>query len=255
VSAVPAGVVWAFLGAAAALLAILGALGVSLVVYQRRFVRMHREYADGLILAQESERAWVAREIHDDTLQRILVLMHEIDDWTAGKLPSVPLSSRVAALRAELEDLSASLRQMAYHLHPSFHNEGGLMPMLERLAGDLSQSSGLQIEVRAGTTPPPALDDEQSLVVYRIAQEALANVVRHAGSGSAVIEVSGLNHSIQMRVEDEGAGFDASNPPRKGLGLISMMERARSAGGMLSLESHPGGGTRVQLKLPVRNGA
>jgi signal transduction histidine kinase len=249
------GIAWAFIGACLALLVILFTLGAGLVIYQRRFVRMHREYADGLIIAQENERAWVAREIHDDTLQRILVLMHEVDSWTNGTTPVVPLSSRVEALRSELEDLSASLRQMAYRLHPSFHSEGGLMPMLERLAGDLSESTGLNIQVRAGEPPPPELDDEQSLVVYRIAQEALANVVRHAGGDQAILEVSGVNHSIQVRVTDNGAGFDAANPPRRGLGLISMMERARSAGGMLSLESQPGGGTRVQLKLPVRNGA
>jgi signal transduction histidine kinase len=216
---------------------------------------MHRKYADGLIAAQESERAWVAQEIHDDTLQRILVLIHELDDWTTGRSATIPLGSRVGALRTELEDLSASLRQMAYRLHPSFHQEGGLMPMLERLAGDMAQSSGLEVEIREGSPPPPTLGTEQSLVVYRIAQEALANVVRHAGSDRAVVEVSGVNHSIQLSVQDFGTGFDADRPPRRGLGLTSMTERARSAGGMLSLESHPGGGTRVQLKLPVRNGA
>ena len=253
-TAIP-GVAWAFIGACLALLVILLALGVSLVVYQRRFVTMHRAYSDRLIAAQEEERAWVAEEIHDDALQRILVLIHELDDWTSGATPTVPLGARVTALRTELEDLSASLRRMAYRLHPSFHDQGGLMPMLERLAGEMGQNTGLRVEVREGATPAPALNADQSLVVYRVAQEALTNVVRHAGSDWALIQIQGVNHSIELRVEDHGAGFDAAHPPRTGLGLTTMMERARSAGGMLSLDSQPGGGTRVQLKLPVRNEA
>ena len=216
---------------------------------------MHREYADGLVAAQEAERAWIAQEVHDDTLQRILVLIHEVDGWSMGKLPASSIPARAEALRTELEDLSASLRQMAYRLHPAFHKEGGLMPMLRRLAQDIRASAGLEIEVREGSTAPPALSDEQSLVVYRIAQEALANIVRHAGSDRALVEVGGVNQSITLCVQDFGKGFDAARPPRRGLGLTGMTERARSAGGMLSFESHPGKGTRVQLKLPVRNGA
>lgn len=234
---------------------ILLSLGAALVIYQRRFVAMHRDYADGLIAAQEEERAWVAREVHDDALQRILMLIHELDGWTSGKSPDVALEVRAAALRTELEDLSASLRQMAYRLHPSFHAQDGLMPMLERLAAEVTQSAGLRIDLRTGGRPPQPLSAEQSLVVYRVAQEALSNVVRHAQSDWALVEVQGEDHAVTLRVEDYGKGFDAARPARRGLGLTSMSERARAAGGMLSLESHPGGGTRVQLRLPVRNGS
>ena len=255
VPAASSAIAWAFVAAGLALVVLLTATALVLVVYQRRFVTMHRAYSDQLIAAQELERAWVAQEVHDDALQRILMLIHELDTWTSGNTPAVPLGDRVTALRTELEDLSASLRRMAYRLHPSFHEQGGLMPMLERLAAEIGQMTGLRVEVRAGDPPPPDLTADQSLVVYRVAQEALANVVRHAGSDWALIQVQGVNHSIELRVEDRGAGFDTARPPRRGLGLTSMMERARSAGGMLSLESHPGGGTRVQLKLPVRTEA
>jgi signal transduction histidine kinase len=94
----------------------------------------------------------------------------------------------------------------------------------------------------------------QSLAVYRIAQEALTNVVKHARSPKAAIEIWGTDRLLEMRIEDFGAGFVTNGAPPRGLGLTSMVERARSAGGMLSVESYPDGGTQVHLRLPV-NGA
>ena len=97
-------VVWIFLSAGLALAVILLFFGVALVLYQRRFVGMHRAYADGLLNAQEQERAWVAREVHDDALQRIMMLLHELDALSEenGSAPAVP--ERLSGFRAELED-------------------------------------------------------------------------------------------------------------------------------------------------------
>ncbi|MFI4978485.1 MAG: sensor histidine kinase [Solirubrobacterales bacterium] len=237
-----------------ALAVILLALGAALVIYQRRFVTLHRSYADGLLNAQEQERAAVAREVHDDALQRILILMQDLDEWSTKPEKSAPVPQRVGALRADLEDLSATLRQMAYRLHPSFHQEEGIVSMLQRLASDVDRG-GVQIEVRDKLAQQPSLSADQSLAVYRIAQEALSNVVRHAGPTRAVIEVAAEDHALELTVEDYGAGFDSAAPRRSGLGLTSMAERARVLGGALSVESHPGGGTRVRLRLPVGNGA
>lgn len=254
VSASTGAVAWVFISAGLALAVILLALGVALVVYQRRFVTLHRSYADGLLNAQEQERAAVAREVHDDALQRILILMQDLDEWSTQPDKSAPVPQRVGALRADLEDLSATLRQMAYRLHPSFHQEEGIVAMLERLAADVDRG-GVHVELRDRLTAAPVLTAEQSLAVYRIAQEALSNVVRHAGPTRAVIQVAAQDHALELTVEDYGAGFNAGAPRREGLGLTSMAERARVLGGALSVESHPGGGTRVRLRLPVGNGA
>jgi two-component system sensor histidine kinase NreB len=242
------GVAWAFLSACAALIVLLIALGVALVLYQRRFVSVHRLYADGLVRAQEEERAWVAREVHDDALQRIMMLVHELDGWHEHANGD---AARIEALRGELEDLSASLRRMAYRLHPSFLREMGVVAMVQQFANEIRQVGGLQVEVRSPATPFPPLAAEQSLVIYRIVQEALSNVRRHAGSARAVVEFGARGTTIEVRIEDYGAGFDQARPPRRGLGLTSMTERARAAGGLLSIESYPGGGTRVHLKLPA----
>jgi len=225
-------------------------LGIALVAYQRRFVSLHRAHAEGLLKAQEHERAWVAQEVHDDALQRIMLLQHELDDWSLGNGKAAD-ANRVLALRAELEDLSLVLRRMAYRLHPTFVQEEGLVAMLERLAGDVNRAAGVQVEIRNHVQPYPELTADQALTIYRIAQEALANVVRHAASDRAVVEIAAPDHAIELIIQDFGRGFDTGAPRQAGLGLMSMTERARSAGGMLSVSSSPGQGTRVQLKLPV----
>src|SRR5438552_1557672 len=94
-------VIWAFVAAGAALVVLVGALGIVLSVYQHRFVSMYRSYSDGLVAAQEQERAWVAREVHDDALQRIRLLMQELDDWTAANGDGPPIEERTLALRTE----------------------------------------------------------------------------------------------------------------------------------------------------------
>jgi two-component system sensor kinase len=237
---------------------ILIALGISLIVYQRRFVAMHRTYSDGLLTAQEQERSWVAREVHDDALQRIRLLIQEVDDWEShgnGNGSAPDFADRAHALRAELEDLSASLRQMAYRLHPSFHTQEGLVPMLERLAREIGIGDTLRVEVRAVAPCAPTLCEEKSLAIYRIVQEALNNVMRHARSTWALVEVRHEEEVLDLIVEDYGQGFDQLRISRTGLGLTSMTERARSAGGILSVDSHPGGGTRVHLRLPTASPA
>jgi signal transduction histidine kinase len=194
----------------------------------------------------------VAREVHDDALQRIMLIQHEIDSWS--ELPDLTLAQRdkrLGALRGELEELSTMLRRMAYRLHPVFIEQEGIAALLSRLAADVDHAGGLQVEVRNRLTDDLQLTLEQALTVYRIAQEALTNVVKHARSPRAAIEVWLADGALGMLVEDFGAGFAANGDRPNGLGLTSMAERARSAGGMLSVESSPDGGTRVHLRLPV----
>jgi two-component system sensor histidine kinase UhpB len=231
---------------------ILIGLASALIVFQRRFLAMHRSYAEGLLSAQEAERAWVAREVHDDALQRIMLIHHEIDGWAeAPSLTPQERDKRLGALRGELEELSAMLRRLAYRLHPVFIEQEGIATLLKRLAADMDHAGGLHVEVRDRLIADFRLSPDQSLAVYRIAQEALTNVVKHARSPKATIEVWRTDQLLEMQVEDFGAGFVANGNRPHGLGLTSMAERARSAGGMLFVESHPGGGTRVHLRLPV----
>lgn len=237
--------------AALTLAVILTAFAGALIVYQRRFLQMHRTFADNLLAAHEEERAWVAREVHDDALQRVAMLVHELDEWPNTSQPSS--ADRVAALREEIEDLGVMLRRVAHRMHPALIDHAGLVPALQALAVDVSRSSGIRVEVTDeshadGASPPST---EHALLVYRIAQEALRNVVKHAGVSQCQMYVAVCPASIELRVTDQGKGFVADDSARdKGLGLISMAERARLADGRLEIVSRPGGGTGVRALIP-----
>jgi len=247
---------WGLLGAAIAMVGVTLALMVALVIYNRRFLRLHHTYADGLLRTQEQERSWVAAEVHDDALQRIAVLLHELD--ACGRMlpaEATDVRRRVAALRAEMEDLSHALRQMAYRLHPAFLAQVGLPAALRQLAGEVTRSAGIHVQVEAHGVHQ-AIAEDQALVVYRIAQEALQNLVRHAGAGRARVALTWGERAVELVVEDAGRGFVPDEAGRAGgLGLISMAERARAAGGALSIDSSPGNGTRVSLHLPIKAAA
>lgn len=250
--ALPSGVWWAFLTAGLALAVILLAFGAALVIYQRRFVALHRRHAAGLLRAQEEERAWVARELHDDVLQRIAVLLHEVDRRAAGR-GSEPASP----LRVELEDLALVVRRVANHLHPAFLDREGLVPALQHLAADTTARSGVTLSVveQPGAAPLSA-EPDQALVAYRIAQEAVANLVRHSGAAAGEVLVRWGAGELELQVTDRGRGFAPDQRWKVGhLGLISMSERARAAGGRLTVTSQPGDGTVVQLWLPCRGPA
>jgi len=257
VSPSPGALWWFFIMAALALVVILTAFASALIIYQRRFLRAHRTFADNLLAAHEEERAWVAREVHDDALQRVAMLVHELDEWPnptgQAAVQINTTSERVAALREEIEDLGVMLRRVAHRMHPALIDHAGLVPALQALAVDVSRSSGIRVDVtdesRADGALPPSTD--HALLVYRIAQEALRNVVKHAGVAQCNMYVAVSPSSIELRIEDKGKGFVADDTARgKGLGLISMAERARLADGRLEIVSRPGAGTGVRAFIP-----
>jgi len=246
-----------YVASALALGVILFALGAALVFYQRRIVRLHREHAKRLLSAQEDERAWVAREVHDDALQRVAMLQHELDDWT-GEYTVAPHErqrQRITALREELSDLGVMLRKVAHRLHPSIIEQAGLVPALHALATDIRNASGFQVAVDTGAAPNVALPKDSSLILYRIAQEALRNAEKHGQTKHAQITLAQRNGAVVMTVADQGRGFDMTQQDRAhGLGLISMAERARYAGGRIDIESQPGVGTVVRVEVPATEG-
>jgi signal transduction histidine kinase len=239
--------------AALTLAVILTAFAAALIIYQRRFLQMHRTFADNLLAAHEEERAWVAREVHDDALQRVAMLVHELEDWPNATPATNTAQERVAALREEIEDLGVMLRRVAHRMHPALLDHAGLVPALQALAVDVSRSSGLRVEVadESHVDGASAPSTEHALLVYRIAQEALRNVVKHAGVSQCQMYIAVCPASIELRVTDQGKGFVADDSARnRGLGLISMAERARLADGRLEIVSRPGGGTGVRAFIP-----
>jgi two-component system sensor histidine kinase UhpB len=232
------------------------ALAVAMIIAQRRLVALHRAYTRRLLAAHEEERAWVAREVHDDAVQRLAVLQHELHALETPDAPLTPAQRHhLEGIAGEVDDLSVSLRQLAHRLHPAAIEQVGLVPALQQLASEMSRAAGLTIDVRL---PPdgPRLPADRTLALFRIAQEALANAIRHAQASRLSLAVEATAEGLELRIEDDGQGFDPAAMGRtSGMGLVGIRERARLAGGRVTIRSRPGFGTLVAVRVPAGAGA
>ena len=212
--------------------------------------RIERDALRRAVAAQELERQRLARELHDETgqaLTSILLGLAAVDH--AQSLDE----ARAAA--AELRDLVVStlqdVRRLAVELRPSALDDFGLEPALRRLGQAVREVSGLdvQVEPRLGGSRLPA---EAETAVYRIVQEALTNVVKHAEANRVSVVVTRKNESVSVLIEDDGRGFVPERSTGGGLGLLGMRERVELLDGMFTIDSQPEGGTTIVLELPLR---
>ncbi len=237
-----------FVAGALSIAILLAALLAALLLSQRRRIALERFHAQRILAAQEDERSRVARELHDDALQRLAAIRHELDD--AGRLSGQDLLRRFHGIAGELEDLATVLRTAAHQLHPSVVEKAGLVRALGDLAAELGRTSGLAVRLSlpaADTAVPPTV----GVAAYRIAQEALRNVVRHAGVAQADLVLETDPRGLTVRIADSGKGLDAGrNQAADGLGLIAMRQRAAALGGRLTISSRPSGGTVVTAVFP-----
>ena len=220
------------------------------MIHQRRYLRLHRDYAGQLLATQDKERAWVAREVHDDALQRLVLLRHECER-IAGIQPPLPEAQQRAlnAISQELDDLGVFLRELAHRLHPALLDQGGLCAALADLASEVERSGGPAVHLLLPDQAPP-VDAAAALAIYRIAQEALRNVAQHAGAEEAHLVLAAVEEGCELEISDRGRGFDTEGPRAgPGLGLVSMRERASLAGGRLTIASRPGMGTVVRVRF------
>jgi PAS domain S-box-containing protein len=211
-----------------------------------------RDLSGRLIRAQEEERSRIARELHDDLNQQLAVLAVEIDHLKQNPPRHLKtFRSKVSALGKRTQEISAVVHHLSYQLHPSRLDYLGLVAALRALCMDVSESSGIRIEFTEFKVPQ-GLPPELSLCFYRVAQEALRNVVRHSGATSACCELSHRNGSLSLRIMDSGSGFDVDKAQsNRGLGLISMEERLRLVDGELRINSQPLRGTLIEARAPL----
>ncbi len=206
-----------------------------------------RSYLALFTQAQEEERRRLSRELHDDTAQ-VLVAVGRRLDRLSRELPA-PVRARAEEVRADLNAAIASVRRYARNLRPSVLDDLGLLPALEWLAAQASTPARLEVQ---GTER--RLSQDAELAVFRLAQEALTNVDKHAGAASCALRVHFLDTEVQVTVADDGRGFDATAVPelaaRGHLGLMGLRERVELAGGHLTLDSAPGAGTTLRFSLP-----
>ena len=214
-----------------------------------------RYYARQITRAQEDERKRIAREAHDETAQILVALSRRLDALMASPgLPPEAFKRRLEGLRDLTTDALQSVRRYSRDLRPPVLDDLGFVPAIRGLTRNLVEA-GVATELQVSGSPY-RLSPEEELVLFRIAQESLNNVRRHADASRAKVLVSFDHDSVQMVIEDDGQGFDA---PHKfvdlmasgRLGLIGMNERARILGGTLRIESERGKGTRVVVDAPV----
>lgn len=248
---------WTFFVVAALGLTILVlALGAAITIAQRRFVGLHRAYGQRLLAAQDEERAWVAREVHDDVIQRLAVLRHEVAiSLSESNGMDESHKRRLVGLEGEIMDLNIALRRLAHRLHPATLDHGGLQLNLEQLVEEAETLHGIHVHLEV-RVPLDRVRGEMALGLYRIVQEAIRNVAKHAGVREAWLTAARLRGRIVLTIRDDGQGFDAYTidaaglEQPHGLGLHTVRERARQLGGKVGFVSAPGRGTTVTVSVP-----
>jgi two-component system sensor histidine kinase UhpB len=212
-----------------------------------------RRFGAAALEASEGERKRIARELHDDTAQRLSALLLRLR-LLERDAPEV--AELLAGFRKDISSSIEDVRRIARGLRPPELEDAGLVAALRAHARLMRGANGFQVDIEADAIDH-LLDANGRLVLYRVVQEALANASRHSGARSAAVSVRRVNDSVVAAIADEGSGFapDEAMAPDQGLGLLGMQERAAAVGGRVRVESRRGGGTRVVLTLPINDGS
>jgi two-component system sensor histidine kinase UhpB len=206
-----------------------------------------RELAGRLIEAQEQERSRIARDLHDDVNQRLASVSIELS--TIRRASDPQRGVELGLLQDELIALSEDVRHISHNLHPSMLHEIGLEAGLGSLCNTQRHRNGPSIDLRVA----PSADnvpDAIALCLYRGAQEAIGNAIRHARAQRIEVMLDVVDNKVELRIADDGAGFN-STPRPKGLGLISLEERAKLLGGRFEVITSPGKGTQICIRIPL----
>jgi two-component system, NarL family, sensor kinase len=201
--------------------------------------------------AQEEEHRRIARELHDDLTQRLAVLA--IDAGILEQSPGCPADVEKAArgMRTQLVALSENVHSLSRQLHPSILDELGIDDALRAECLSVGQRDGIAVSFLAHDVPA-GLSREIALCVYRVTQEALRNIARHAKTQRASVRLVAKDRHLVLRVRDRGVGFDVAARGVRGLGLESMSERARLVGARFAVASRRGEGTTVTLQVRLQ---
>jgi two-component system, NarL family, sensor histidine kinase UhpB len=212
---------------------------------RRRFMR-----------AQEEERVRLARDLHDQTGQSLTAAMLELKgiETSADRRGRV----RIRQLRKQMEEMGKTLHRVAWELRPASIDELGLSSALANYVSEWSVQYGLEADFHCGDPKLDQLSDEVRTAIYRVVQEGLTNIIKHARSTSAVsVVIERVDATLRLTIEDDGGGFDAPPPGEPaadrigGLGLAGMRERLALIGGTLEIESSIGAGTAIYARIPL----
>jgi PAS domain S-box-containing protein len=200
------------------------------------------------VRGEEARR--IARELHDDIGQKLALLSFDIQGMASR--PSLSRDELVTNLRAcqqQILDIGEGLRQISHRMHPTVLEYLGLSKALEHLCGEFSKREGIPVKFDSDQLAI-AVPRSIGACLYRIAQEALRNISKHANAADVVVKLALVDQELQLCIADSGIGFDTS-AEKSGLGLHSMRERAQLANGSFSVTSEPGSGTRILVGVPL----
>ena len=223
------------------------------ITERRQTEHQLRSLTTQLITAQEEERRRISRELHDDINQRLALLVVEMGrletnfpvPFGAARLDFQSLAQRLAAI-------SDDVRRIAYQFHPSILDDLGLSEALDQLANAFSENTGIKTIV-VQEDFGESLPQDISSCLYRIVQESLANVRKHAKASRVELELTCDDQDITLCIRDSGVGFDLERAriDHRGLGLVSMRERVQSVHGRFEIQAEPGQGTRILVQIPL----
>ena len=223
--------------------------------------RLRREMAEReqlrrkLLHAQEEERRRIARELHDQMGQNLTALNVGLKSLLGGRSRS-GLGSRVQRLQELATQTARDLHRVAVELRPAALDDLGLVKAIRALADTWSARYGIEVDFEAGQYQPAGISNEIETILYRIIQESLNNVAKHSGATRVALVLRHTADHVHAIIEDDGHGFDAGTISQSGngsgrLGLLGIQERLGLVGGSLSVESAPGGGATLIVRIPI----
>jgi signal transduction histidine kinase len=229
----------------------------TLLVNRSRRVRAERdarEFAGKILTAQEDERRYIAREMHDDLSQRLAASAIEAGNLEQRCHVTSESHSALGNLKKHLISICDDMHRLSRQIHPAILDDFGLIDTLHSECDRFADRELVEVEFRAGELPKD-LPKEVSLCLYRIAQEALWNIAKYANSEKVTVELNADSEFVHLAIRDFGRGFDPLDvSDHKGLGLASMKERTRLVGGTIQIDSAPGDGARITVRVPIPEG-
>ncbi len=211
-----------------------------------------RRLAGRLIYAQEEERSRLARDLHDDLAQRLAVFAIDVGQLEQQLVdPPAPVQEKLQEMKKDIIKISQDVHSLSRQLHPSILDDLGLIKAVESECMNFLRREGIDI-VFNHENIPTVIPKDISLSLYRIIQEGLNNISKHACAEHISVSLKGIDHDVLLFVQDDGIGFDSAEVNEKpGLGFSSMRERARLIHGELSIQSQPEKGTLITVRVPI----
>ena len=211
-----------------------------------------REVAYAMNSVREQEKSRIARELHDELGQALTALKLDLT-WMSERLPAgqAAIAEKLGAMQAMVDGTVAATRRISADLRPTMLDDLGLVPAAEWLVQEFTQRTGIPCELVVGS-PDLELKDPHATAIFRILQESLTNVARHAKAQRVEVALGRADGAVTLNVRDNGRGFNLDDPRRpNAFGLMGLRERVSLLGGDVRIESHPGRGTALHVQIPL----